>query len=68
MEDKTKVFKSEQVYLNSELCMVSDEQIKFSSGLDLISIMEDGGAVRYSRRVQGEDKTVIIAEVHVIMP
>ena len=63
---KTKTIISKQIYPNKELLMVSEEQIQFSSGMEILSEIEKSKAIQFSREVVDENNTRIIAELKVV--
>ena len=64
---KTKIIISKQIYPNEELLMVSEEQIQFSSGMEILSEIEKSKAIQFSREVVDENNTRIIAKLKVMV-
>ena len=64
---KTKTIVSEQVYPNKELLMVSEHQIQFSSGMEILSELERMEVIEFSREVIDENNTKIIAKLKIIL-
>ena len=64
---KTVIIISKQIYPNEELLMVSEEQIQFSSGMEILSEIEKSKAIQFSREVVDENNTRIIAKLKIIL-
>ena len=64
---KTKTIISKQIYPNKELLMVSEEQIQFSSGMEILSEIEKAKAIQFSREVVDENNTRVIAKLKVVI-
>ena len=64
---KTKTIVSEQVYPNKELLMVSEEQIQFSSAMEILSEIEKLKVIQFSREVVDENNTRVIAKLKVVI-
>jgi len=64
---KTVIIISKQIYPNEELLMVSEEQIQFSSGMEILSEIEKVKAIQFSREVVDENNTRIIAKLKVVV-
>ena len=64
---KTKTIVSTQVYPNKELLMVSEHQIQFSSGMEILSELERMKVIKFSREVIDENNTKIIAKLKIIL-
>jgi len=64
---KTKTIISKQIYPNKELLMVSEEQIQFSSAMEILSEIEKLKVIQFSREVVDENNTRVIAKLKVVI-
>ena len=68
-ERKVQRIKHEHIYSNHELIMITEEQIRFASGLSILTILNDQNFIKYERTPEEDSAyTKITAELKIILP
>ena len=66
---KLQVVRSNHIYTNHELKMISDEQVRFAAGMNLLTTLEANSYITYERVKDSDpDCTRVVATLKVITP
>jgi hypothetical protein len=55
-------------YSNDELQKISDHQVKFAGGLNILDQLEEIGAIKWEYAPKDEKNTTVIAKLDITMP